>query len=82
MAIPKILCVAEKPAIAKAVATHLSGGSMRIVSSLQPGLRHSRYSDDRRDDGAKSRRITSVAIHMSRTTYSTSTLAAPGARAL
>ncbi|KAL1971071.1 hypothetical protein VTN77DRAFT_22 [Rasamsonia byssochlamydoides] len=32
MAIPKILCVAEKPAIAKAVATHLSGGSMRVNS--------------------------------------------------
>ncbi|KAL2223138.1 DNA topoisomerase III alpha [Thermoascus aurantiacus ATCC 26904] len=29
---PKILCVAEKPAIAKIVATHLSGGSMRTQS--------------------------------------------------
>lgn len=28
----RILCVAEKPAIAKAVAQHLSGGSMRTVS--------------------------------------------------
>lgn len=31
---PKILCVAEKPAIAKIVATHLSGGSMRTVSPI------------------------------------------------
>lgn len=28
----KILCVAEKPAIARAVATHLSGGSFQTVS--------------------------------------------------
>lgn len=27
----KILCVAEKPAIARAVATHLSGGSFQTV---------------------------------------------------
>ncbi|KAI9929279.1 hypothetical protein ASPWEDRAFT_24881 [Aspergillus wentii DTO 134E9] len=29
---PRILCVAEKPAIAKAVAQHLSGGSMQTMS--------------------------------------------------
>lgn len=29
-----ILCVAEKPAIAKAVALHLSGGAMQTVSAL------------------------------------------------
>lgn len=29
----KILCVAEKPAIARAVATHMSGGSFQTVSS-------------------------------------------------
>lgn len=29
----KILCVAEKPAIARAVATHLSGGSFQTVSA-------------------------------------------------
>lgn len=28
----KILCVAEKPAIARAVATHMSGGSFQTVS--------------------------------------------------
>ncbi|EAW11515.1 DNA topoisomerase 3 [Aspergillus clavatus NRRL 1] len=32
MTVPRILCVAEKPAIAKAVAQHLSGGSMRTIS--------------------------------------------------
>lgn len=31
-AMSRILCVAEKPAIAKAVAQHLSGGSMQTVS--------------------------------------------------
>ena len=30
----KILCVAEKPAIAKSVAGHLSGGHLNTVSSL------------------------------------------------
>lgn len=30
---PRVLCVAEKPAIAKSVAQHLSGGSLRVVSS-------------------------------------------------
>ncbi|KAL1959870.1 hypothetical protein VTO42DRAFT_1015 [Malbranchea cinnamomea] len=29
---PKILCVAEKPAIAKSIAQHLSGGSLRVRS--------------------------------------------------
>lgn len=28
----KILCVAEKPSIAKAVANHLAGGSAQVVS--------------------------------------------------
>jgi DNA topoisomerase IA len=28
----KILCVAEKPAIAKAVANHLAGGNVNAVS--------------------------------------------------
>ena len=27
----KILCVAEKPAIAKAVANHLAGGNVNVV---------------------------------------------------
>lgn len=31
---PRILCVAEKPAIAKAVANHLGGGQVRTVSEL------------------------------------------------
>jgi hypothetical protein len=31
----KILCVAEKPAIARAVATHLSGGSFQTVSGSE-----------------------------------------------
>lgn len=30
----QILCVAEKPAIAKSVAQHLSGGSVRTVSFI------------------------------------------------
>lgn len=29
----QILCVAEKPAIAKAVAQHLAGGRLQIVST-------------------------------------------------
>lgn len=29
---PRILCVAEKPAIAKAVANHLGGGQVNTVS--------------------------------------------------
>ena len=35
----RILCVAEKPAIAKAVAQHLSGGSMQTVSFIGAGER-------------------------------------------
>lgn len=30
----KVLCVAEKPSIAKAVAGHLSGGTSQVVSPL------------------------------------------------
>lgn len=30
----KILCVAEKPAIARAVATHLSGGAFQTVGYI------------------------------------------------
>lgn len=30
---PRILCVAEKPSIAKAVAAHLSGGAYQTVGS-------------------------------------------------
>lgn len=33
MPVPRVLCVAEKPAIAKAVAQHLSGGAMQTVRS-------------------------------------------------
>ena len=36
--VPKILCVAEKPSIAKSVAEHLSGGSMETVSFLSTTL--------------------------------------------
>ena len=32
---PKILCVAEKPAIAKAVANHLGGGRVHTVSERE-----------------------------------------------
>ncbi|PYH95547.1 DNA topoisomerase III [Aspergillus ellipticus CBS 707.79] len=32
MPVPKVLCVAEKPAIAKAVAQHLSGGSFQTIA--------------------------------------------------
>lgn len=38
---PKILCVAEKPSIAKAVAGHLSGGSYQTVRIAQALLRAS-----------------------------------------
>jgi DNA topoisomerase III len=31
----KILCVAEKPSIAKAVAQHLGGGAVRTVRSMR-----------------------------------------------
>jgi DNA topoisomerase-3 len=30
--VTKVLCVAEKPSIAKAVANHLSGGNIQTVS--------------------------------------------------
>lgn len=30
----KVLCVAEKPSIAKAVANHLGGGAVGVVRSL------------------------------------------------
>ena len=30
----KILCVAEKPAIAKSVANHLAGGTVNVVSII------------------------------------------------
>lgn len=33
--VTKVLCVAEKPSIAKAVANHLSGGSAQTVSTNQ-----------------------------------------------
>ena len=32
--VTKVLCVAEKPSIAKAVANHLSGGNVQTVSLL------------------------------------------------
>ena len=32
---PRILCVAEKPAIAKAVANHLGGGQVHTVSDRE-----------------------------------------------
>ena len=31
----KVLCVAEKPSIAKAVAGHLSGGQFQVVRNIQ-----------------------------------------------
>ena len=31
----KVLCVAEKPSISKAVAGHLSGGSYQTASALE-----------------------------------------------
>jgi hypothetical protein len=34
----KILCVAEKPAIAKSVAQHLSGGAVTAVSFYSIGM--------------------------------------------
>jgi DNA topoisomerase-3 len=32
--VTKVLCVAEKPSIAKAVANHLSGGNVQTVSPV------------------------------------------------
>jgi DNA topoisomerase-3 len=34
--VTKVLCVAEKPSIAKAVANHLSGGNVQTVSLWPP----------------------------------------------
>ena len=36
MPVTKVLCVAEKPSIAKAVANHLSGNHTSTVSGLTP----------------------------------------------
>jgi DNA topoisomerase IA len=41
--VSKILCVAEKPAIAKSVANHLAGGNVNVVRLLvllREGWRH------------------------------------------
>ena len=67
----KILCVAEKPAIARAVASHMSGGSFQTVSVPQ------------NRDGNVSK-ITSTqfeGINMSKITSLTSILAVPGVTA-
>lgn len=40
MAPNKILCVAEKPSIAKAVANHLGGGRVTVVSIILQCLLH------------------------------------------
>ena len=40
--VTKVLCVAEKPSIAKAVAGHLSGGSQRVVSFTSSATCNSR----------------------------------------
>jgi DNA topoisomerase-3 len=68
----KILCVAEKPAIARAVATHLSGGAFQTVGSL---LNNS-------DDSANiEHSVRFAGINMSRTMNLISTLVVPGATA-
>jgi DNA topoisomerase-3 len=36
--VTKVLCVAEKPSIAKAVANHLSGGNVQTVSPSSASL--------------------------------------------
>lgn len=44
----KVLCVAEKPSISKAVADHLSGGNKQVVSPPAPLLvphRRSSYTE-------------------------------------
>lgn len=63
----KILCVAEKPAIARAVATHLSGGSFQTVSTQEPSWIPTNFDS-----------TPFVAIHMSKTTNLNSILGAPG----
>jgi DNA topoisomerase IA len=59
----KILCVAEKPAIARAVATHMSGGSFQTVSVSHIALKRANFKGSMRFE----------AINMSRTMSSTST---------
>lgn len=54
----KILCVAEKPAIARAVATHMSGGSFQTVSAPMDKQVHQLIT---------SSSMQSAAINMSRT---------------
>lgn len=69
----KILCVAEKPAIARAVATHLSGGSFQTVSC--PGKLTKLY------QLIYPHSILFVGINMSRIMSLTSTLAVRGGAA-
>lgn len=66
----KILCVAEKPAIARAVATHMSGGSFQTVSDT----RHHR----RVTFADQGHSMQSEAINMSRTMSLTSISVAHG----
>lgn len=59
----KVLCVAEKPSIAKAVASHLSGGTSQVVS-LFPALYPGRLAND----PSSTIRGTSISKTMSLTT--------------
>ena len=68
----KILCVAEKPAIAKSVAQHLSGGQVTTVSA---------YVSSISTTSSRVRSEVSRAIPMLRTTILISTLVHHGATA-
>ena len=68
MAPNKILCVAEKPSIAKSVAQHLAGGNINTVGQVSSNLQQT----------LTLRREVSLAINMSRITSSTSILARHG----
>lgn len=61
----KVLCVAEKPSIAKAVANHLSGGTATLVSRLDVGKTANRLHKSNRQTAVvlRTSRITSLIIH-------------------
>jgi len=58
--VTKVLCVAEKPSIAKAVAGHLSGGSHRVVSFTHSATYNSRILTDSRCSPTHARHISRI----------------------
>ncbi|KAH0135650.1 hypothetical protein KCU67_g16269, partial [Aureobasidium melanogenum] len=65
--VTKVLCVAEKPSIAKAVAGHLSGGSHRVSNSRTPWLKNYNFSYNFPNWGPCDVVMTSVAGHLQST---------------